>query len=62
LAAAVGTDADAGSAADMTKLSIADGQDAPERFVGILKYYVAFGLIGLLVVGGFAYWAMGVIH
>ena len=46
----------------MTKLSVADDQDTPERFVGILKYYVAFGLIGLLVVGGFAYWAMGVVH
>jgi len=46
----------------MTKLSVAEGRDEPERFVGILKYYVAFGLIGLLAVGGFAYWAMDAAH
>jgi len=62
LAAAAGTVADVGSAADMTKLNVVNAQNPTEPIAGILKYYVAFGLLGLLVVGGFAYWAMGVIH
>ena len=46
----------------MTKLNVVNAQNPTEPIAGILKYYVAFGLLGLLVVGGFAYWAMGVIH
>lgn len=42
----------------MTKLSVAGPPDAADSFVGILKYYVIGSLLALLVVGGFAYWAL----